>query len=169
MYETLVEAGDAHGLSQAGLFVLESCRIEKGFRHWGHDIGPDSTPLEAGLSFAVAWDKPGGFIGRDALLRRREAGVERRLMMFAVEDAQALLLHEEPIYRDGDLVGRTTSGGRGFRTGLSLSMGYVGCARGETLRALLDGSYEIGLGRQRLPLRPLQLAPYDPGGARMRG
>ena len=169
VYETLVEAGDAHGLSQAGLFVLESCRIEKGFRHWGHDIGPDSTPLEAGLSFAVAWDKPGGFIGRDALLRRREAGVERRLMTFAVEDAQALLLHEEPIYRDGDLVGRTTSGCRGFRTGLSLSMGYVGCARGEPLRALLDGCYEIGLGRRRLPLRPLQRAPYDPDGARMRG
>ena len=90
-------------------------------------------------------------------------------MLFAVDDAQALLLHEEPIYRDGDLVGRTTSGGRGFRTGLSLSMGYVDCARGETLRALLDGSYEIGLGRQRLPLRPLQRAPYDPDGVRMRG
>ena len=121
-------------------------------------------------------------------------------MLFAVDDAQALLLHEEPIYRDGDLVGRTTSGGRGFRTGLSregcerlvraaalrqrrgcrrgqgrlyamrtVSMGYVDCARGETLRALLDGSYEIGLGRQRLPLRPLQRAPYDPDGVRMRG
>lgn len=169
VYDTLVEAGDAHDLSPAGLFVLESCRIEKGFRHWGHDIGPDETPLEAGLSFAVAWDKPSGFIGRDALLRRREAGVERRLLLFAVDDAQALLLHEEPIYRDGDLVGRTTSGGRGFRTGLSLSMGYVECARGETLRALLDGPYEIGLGRQRLPLRPLQRAPYDPDGVRMRG
>ena len=171
VHETLVAAGAAHGLAHAGHFMLESCRIEKGFRHWGHDVGPETTPLEAGLSFAVAWDKEGGFIGRDALCRQRDAGPERRLMMFAVEgdDDDLLLLHEEPVYRDGRLVGRTTSGGRGFRTGLSLTMGYVECRPGEPVRALLDGRYEIGLGRRRLRMRPLERAPWDPKGERMRG
>ncbi|MCE2519175.1 MAG: FAD-dependent oxidoreductase [Alphaproteobacteria bacterium] len=169
VYETLVETGVSHGLSQAGMLVLDSCRIEKGFRHWGHELGPASTPLEAGLSFAVAWDKPGGFLGREALQRRRETGVERHLLMFAVEDAEPLLLHDEPIYRDGVLVGHTTSGCRGFRTGLSLSMGYVACPQGTPVQTLQDGSYEIGLGQRRLPMRPLKRAAYDPRGARMRG
>ena len=75
VYETLVETGAGHGLAQAGMLVLDSCRIEKGFRHWGHDLGPDSTPLEAGLAFTVAWNKPGGFLGHEALLRQREKGV----------------------------------------------------------------------------------------------
>jgi 4-methylaminobutanoate oxidase (formaldehyde-forming) len=164
VHAALVEAGAAH----AGHFALDACRVEKGFRHWGHDIGPDETPLEAGLGFAVAWDKPSGFIGRDALLRQRETGVTRRMMMFAVEDGQPLLLHDEPIWRDGRLVGRTSSGARGFRTGLGLSMGYVGCPPGTPLAALLEGRYEIGIDGQRLPLRPLERPPYDPGGARMR-
>jgi 4-methylaminobutanoate oxidase (formaldehyde-forming) len=165
VHEALAGEGAAH----AGLFALDCCRIEKGFRHWGHDIGPEETPLEAGLGFAVAWDKPGGFIGREALLRQREAGVARRLMLFAVEGAHPLLLHDEPLYRDGALVGRTTSGGRGFRTGLSLCMGYVGCASGEKKSALMDGRYEIGVAGERFALRPLDRAPYDPDGTRMRG
>ena len=165
VHETLVGAGIAH----AGHFALDSCRIEKGFRHWGHDIGPEETPLEAGLSFAVAWDKPSGFIGRDALMRRRETGPARRLMMFAVEQAHPLLLHDEPIRRDGKLVGRTTSGGRGFRTGLTLCMGYIGCAPGTPKAALMDGQYEIGVAGERFPLRPLERPAYDPAGARMRG
>ncbi len=169
VYETLFEAGAGHGLSHAGMLVLDSCRIEKGFRHWGHELGPDSTPLEAGLAFAVAWDKPGGFLGCNALHRRRETGVERHLLMFAVEDAEPMLLHDEPIYRNGVLAGHTTSGCRGFRTGLSLSMGYVACPRGAPFRTLLEGSYEIGLGQRKLPMRPLKQAAYDPRGTRMRG
>ncbi len=168
LHAALIEAGAAHGLVHAGHFALDACRIEKGFRHWGHDIGPEETPLEAGLSFAVAWDKPTGFIGRDALLRQRQAGVARRMMMFAVEGGRPLLLHDEPIYRDGRLVGRTTSGARGFRTGLDLCMGYVGCAAGTPRAALLDGTYEIGVEGERLPLRPLDRPPYDPAGDRMR-
>jgi 4-methylaminobutanoate oxidase (formaldehyde-forming) len=169
VYEALLEAGAAHGLAHAGHFALDSCRIEKGFRHWGHDIGPEDTPLEAGLAFAVAWDKPSGFIGRDALLRLREKGPERHLMMFAVEGAEPLLLHDEPIYRDGRLVGRTTSGALGFRTGLGLCMGYVRCPPGTSRRDLLNGSYEIGVAGERYLLRPLARPPYDPAGARMRG
>lgn len=168
VHRALVEAGRPHGLVHAGHLALDCCRIEKAFRHWSHDIGPHDTPLEAGLSFAVAWDKPGGFLGRDALARQREEGVPRRLMSFAVEGAHPLLVHEEPIWRDGRLAGRTTSGGRGFRTGLSLAMGYVDCAPGEARRDLLEGRYEIAVAGERFPARPLERAAYDPAGARMR-
>lgn len=169
VHAALVEAGAAHGLAHAGHFALDACRVEKGFRHWGHDIGPEETPLEAGLAFAVACDKPSGFIGRDALLRQRQTGVARRMIMFAVEGGQPLLLHDEPIYRDGRLAGRTTSGARGFRTGLNLCMGYLGCPPGAPRGELLQGDYEIGIGGERQPLRPLERPPYDPAGARMRG
>ena len=75
VYDTLTEAGEAHGLRHAGYHALDSLRMEKAYRSWGHDISGGDTPLEAGLGFAVAWDKPGGFTGRDALLRQKEAGV----------------------------------------------------------------------------------------------
>ena len=165
VHAALVAAGAAH----AGHYCLDACRIEKGFRHWGHDIGPDDTPLEAGLGFAVAWDKPGGFLGRDALLARRDAGLARRLLLFAVDGAWPLLLHDEPIYRDGRLVGRTTSGARGFRTDLALCLGYVETRPGDDLAAALEGRYEIGVAGERFPLSPLPRPPYDPDGARMRG
>lgn len=168
VYEALLAAGASFDLAHAGLFALDSCRLEKGFRHWGHDIGPDDTPLEAGLRFAVAWDKPSGFIGRDALLRQEQTGLARRLLLFAVEEGEPLLLHEEPIYRDGTIVGRTTSGGRGFRVGRSLCLGSVVCERGMAKSDLLAGGYEIGVAGERFPLRALARAPYDPAGARMR-
>jgi len=172
VHAALLDAGADFGLRPAGHFCLDACRLEKGFRHWGHDIGPDDTPLEAGLGFAVAWDKPGGFLGRDALLRQKEAGVERRLLLFQVEDGvdgAPLLLHDEPIYRDGALVGRTTSGGRGFRTGLTLALGTVGAEPGLSRAELLEGPYEIGVAGERFRLRALARAPYDPDGSRMRG
>jgi 4-methylaminobutanoate oxidase (formaldehyde-forming) len=169
VHGALTEAGADVGLRAAGHFCLDACRLEKGFRHWGHDIGPDDTPLEAGLGFAVAWDKPGGFLGRDALARQKEAGVGRRLLQFQVADGEPLLLHDEPIYRDGELVGRTTSGGRGFRTGLDLALGYVQAEPGATRADLLEGTYEVGIAGRRFPLKALARAPYDPDGLRMRG
>jgi 4-methylaminobutanoate oxidase (formaldehyde-forming) len=169
VYEALLGAGGPFGLAHAGHFALDSCRLEKGYRHWGHDIGPGDTPLEAGLSFAVAWDKRSGFLGRDALLAQRDSGLSRRLVSFAVGDAHPLVLHDEPIYRDGALVGRTTSGGRGFRVGKSLCMGYVACEPRTPKSALLEGNYEIGVAGERFALRPLARAPYDPTAARLRG
>lgn len=174
VYDRLVEAGADMGLRHAGLLCLDACRVEKGYRHWGHDIGPEETPLEAGLAFAVAWDKPGGFIGREALLRRREQGTERRLLVFDVADADdgepPLLLHDEPIYRDGVLVGKTTSGARGFRTGQSIALGYVRPPDGERCSkdVLLAGSYEIKVAGRRHAATPMWRAPYDPEGARLR-
>ena len=170
VYQALIVAGEAFGLAHTGHLALDACRLEKGFRHWGHDIGPEETPLEAGLSFVVAWDKPNGFIGRDALLKQRETGVSKRLLMFQVNrnNPQPLLLHDEPIYCDGKLVGCTTSGSRGFRTDLSLCMGYVSCESGTAKSDLLQNNYEIGVAGERFRLEPLKRPPYDPDGSRMR-
>ena len=168
VYESIARAGQPLGLVHCGHFALDSCRIEKGYRHWGHDIGPHDTPLEAGLGFTVTWNKPDGFIGHDALLTRREAGIERRLLQFEVAGAHPLLLHDEPVYRNGKLVGHTTSGGRGFRTGLSLCFAYVPCEPGTPRRELLGGDYEIGIAGERLPLRALARPAYDPRDVRLR-
>jgi 4-methylaminobutanoate oxidase (formaldehyde-forming) len=162
-------AGKSLDLRPAGHLALDTCRMEKGFKHWGHDIGPQETPLQANLAFAVAWDKAPDFIGRDALLRERDAGVRQHLTLFAIDGAHPLLLHDEPIYRDGRLVSRTTSGARGFRTGLSLCFGYLPCDAHESLVTLYEGEYEIDVAGERFPLQPLPRAPYDPQGTRMRG
>ncbi|MEE2981311.1 MAG: FAD-dependent oxidoreductase [Pseudomonadota bacterium] len=148
----------AAGVGHAGHYCLDSCRLEKGYRHWGHDMGPEDSPLEAGLGFAVAWDKPGGFLGREALLART---VTRRLVLFAVDgDAHPLLLHDEPIYRDGELVGRTTSGAYGFRTDLSLCLG--------TVTLPVDGPYEVAVAGERFTISLLRRPPYDSAGVRLR-
>ena len=163
----IARAGEAFGLAWCGHYALDGCRLEKGYRHWGHDIGPRETPLEAGLGFAVAWTKT-GFLGEDALRKQRQNGVSRRLMHFAVEGANPLLLHDEPIYRDGKYAGLTTSGGQGFRTGLVLCLGYVACQRGESREELLSSQYEIAVAGERHRLRPLARAPYDAAGSRLR-
>jgi len=168
VYDAVVDAGAAHGLAHAGHLTLDCCRMEKGFRHWSHDIGPEDTPLESGLAFAVDWDKP-DFIGRDALLRKRDAGVAQRLMQFVIDAGRPLVLHDEPIFRNGEMVGRTTSGGQGFRTGLTHAMGYVACQRGQAAQALECAGYEIEIAGERYPARAAARAPYDPDGSRMKG
>ena len=138
VYETLLANGPRHGLRLAGHHAMNSLRMEKAYRHWGHDITDEDTPLEAGLSFTVAWDKPGGFIGREALLRQRDAGPSRRLVQFRLARPEPLLYHDEPILRDGQLVGHTTSGMFGHTVGAPLAMGYVAAPAPVSRSALLD-------------------------------
>lgn len=169
VFDALVEAGDAFGLALCGYHALNSLRIEKAYRHWGHDISPDDTPLEAGLGFAVAWDKPGGFIGRDALLAQRESGVSRRLVQIRLLRDDLLLYHNEPIWRDGEIVGHTTSGMYGHTVGAPLGLGYVENHHGVADRAYIEaGEYEVEVACERVPavvtLRPL----YDPSSDRVR-
>ena len=110
LYDAMVDAGTPLGLRPAGYHAMNSLRMEAGYCHWGHDITDEDTPLEAGLGFAVAWDKQGGFRGREALAAQREMPRAKRLVKFRLEDPEWLLYHDEPIYREGQMVGRTSSG-----------------------------------------------------------
>ncbi|MEM7058189.1 MAG: FAD-dependent oxidoreductase [Pseudomonadota bacterium] len=150
----MIEAGAV----PMGLHAVEACRIEMGFRHWGHDIGPEETPLEAGLGFTIAWDTE--FIGKDALARQQREGPKQCLVQFAVDGDHPLLLHDEPIFRNGALVSRTTSGARGFRTGLSLCFAYLPVPNGETMPDLARQTYEISVAGRRYPLRILAKPAY---------
>ena len=163
----ITEAGKNHDLVFCGHYALDGCRLEKAYRHWGHDMGPKETPLEAGLSHAVAWNKS-GFLGEEALRLRKASGISARLLHFAVDGGRPLLLHDEPIYRDGKLAGLTTSGGQGFRTGMSLCFGYVRQQQGEDRADLLASTYEIAVAGERYALTPLAKPPYDPASRRLR-
>jgi 4-methylaminobutanoate oxidase (formaldehyde-forming) len=169
IYDTLVEAGAAHGLRHCGYHTLNSLRIEKAYRDWSHDIGPDDTPLEAGLAFTCAWHKPGGFIGREALIAQRDAGIpKRRLVQFVLEDPQPLLYHNEPIYRDGVRIGLLTSAMYGHTLGAAVALGYLSHAKGVTDDFVSNGRYEIELANARVGARA-SLAPlYDPKSLRVR-
>ncbi|MDH3672721.1 MAG: FAD-dependent oxidoreductase [Gammaproteobacteria bacterium] len=168
-YESIVAVGEAYGLSHAGHYCLDACRIEKGFKHWGHDISSEDSPIEAGLSFTVDYHKHADFHGRDALLRQRDKGVDRHLLLFSVDGAHPLLLQDEPIYRVNEFAGLTTSGARGFRTNLSLCFGYVKTNSGETRQDLFGSTYEVSVAGERFPLTALRQPPYDPNALRMRG
>ena len=162
VFDEIVAIGAEHGLVLAGMHVLDSCRIEKAFRHWGHDITDEDTPLEAGLGFACRFDKNLPFIGRDALLRQKDAGLKKRLVQFALDDPEPLLYHNEPIYRDGEIVGYTSSGNYGHHLGRAIGLGYVSHPDGVDADFVNSGSYEIEVACERFSatasLRPL----YDP-------
>jgi len=172
VYERLLEAGGAFGLAHAGYHAMGACRVEKGYRHWSHDIADEDTPLESGLGFTVAWDKAGGFIGRDALLKQRGEGrLAKRLVQVALADDSAdapLLYHEEPIVRDGTIVGSIKSGAWGHRVRRSLGMGYVACPDGVSKDWLQSGRWEVEVACRRFPAQ-VQLEPwYDPRNERIK-
>ncbi|WP_209425448.1 FAD-dependent oxidoreductase [Pararhodobacter sp. SW119] len=164
VFETLMEA--APDLTLCGLHALDSCRIEKAFRHFGHDITDEDHVLEAGLGFAVKPDK-GDFIGRDAVLRKRDAGLERRMVQFLLQDPDAMAYHNEPILRDGRIVGTVTSGNYGHHLGGSVALGYVPCP-GESPAQLLASRFEIDVAGRRVPATPSLKPLYDASAARTR-
>ena len=172
-FDTVWDAGQTKGLTLAGLHVLDSCRLEKAFRHFGHDISDEDHVLEAGLGFAVKTDKPasqlGQFIGRDAVLAKQEAGLRKRLVQFQLEDPAPLLYHNEPILRDGEITGYLTSGNYGHHLGSAIGLGYVACHNSENAADILSSTFEIDVAGQiftaKASLKPL----YDPTGERMRG
>jgi 4-methylaminobutanoate oxidase (formaldehyde-forming) len=163
VYERLVAAGAAVGLAHAGYHAMGACRVEKGYRHWSHDIADEDTPLESGLGFTVAWDKPGGFTGREALVKQRAAGLppKRLVQVMLVDDSQSapLLYHEESIVRDGVIVGSIKSGAWGHRVGKSLGMGYVACPDGVSKDWLQAGRWEVEVACRRHAAR-VQLEPW---------
>ena len=167
VYDEIAAHGEDFGLRPVGFHALNSLRMEKGYRHWGHDISDEDTPLEAGLGFAVALEKNADFIGRDAVLRQREAGVNKRLVLFALEDAEGLLYHYEPIHRDGEIVGYLTSGMFGHTLGAAVGMGYVRNEAGVTREWIEAGRYAIEIAGEILPARASLRPFYDPARKRI--
>jgi len=171
VFDTLVDAGAAFRLRHAGFHAMDTLRIEKAYRGWGHDIGETDTPQEAGLGFTLDVAKPGGFVGREAALRQREAGVRRRLVSFALDDPDPLLVHNEPIWRDGALCGWITSAAYGHTVGRSIGMGFVTEPGGGLVTTdwLLAGRYELEIANERVPATASLRAWYDPANERIRG
>ena len=166
VFEAIEDAGAEFGLKLCGLHTLDSCRIEKAFRHFGHDITDEDHVLEAGLGFAVKTGK-GDFIGRDAVLRKKEAGLDRRLVQFRLKDPEPLLFHNEAIVRDGKIVGTITSGNYGHHLGGAIGLGYVPC-RGESEADVLGSSYEIEIAGERFAAEASLKPMYDPKAERVR-
>jgi heterotetrameric sarcosine oxidase gamma subunit len=169
VYDAIVAAGASFGLRHCGYHTLNSLRIEKAYRDWSHDIGPDDTPLHAGLAFTCAWGKSGGFLGREALLAQRERGMPaRRLVQFALSDPSPLLYHNEPIYRDGVRLGFVTSAMYGHTIGASVALGYLSHPEGVADHFVMSGEYEIAIADERVGARASLTPLYDPQGLRAR-
>jgi 4-methylaminobutanoate oxidase (formaldehyde-forming) len=166
VFEVLEEAGRAFDLKHCGMHVMDCCRIEKAFRHFGHDISPDDHVLEAGLGFAVKTAKP-DFIGRAAVLEKKEKGLENRLAQFKLMDPEPLLYHNEPVLRDGEIVGYLSSGSYGHHLGAAMGMGYVPCA-GESAAEVLASSYEIEVAGVRVAAEASLKPMYDPKAERVK-
>lgn len=151
-------------LTLAGYHAMDSLRIEKGYRHWGHDITDADTPIEAGLAFTVAWDKPGGFLGREALLAQRECGPTRRLALLQLDDPDALLVHDEPVWCDGQRVGYVTSSAWGHTCGASIAFAWIHGTEGAPLtrQAVLAGDYAVEIADRMVPARVSMRALFDP-------
>lgn len=167
LYDALFGVGDDFGLKHAGYHAMNTLRLEAGYRHWGHDITDQDTPLEAGLGFAVGWEKA-SFKGRAALLAQRELPPTKRLIQFRLEDPERLLYHDEPIHRDGRLVGRTSSGMWSYVENRCLAMGYLHHPGGVTKEWLEAGSFEINVAGDRIPAIASIRSFYDPMNQRVR-
>ena len=168
VYDEIVATGADFDLVHAGYHALNSLRLEKGYRHWSHDITDEDSPLEAGLGFTVKADKPDGFIGRDALLKQEEEGLHRRLVQFRLEDPEPLLYHNEPIWCGNDIVGHITSGAYGHTLGGCIGLGYVHTTAGESDDEVLAGPYAIEVACQRYKAAASLSPMYDPKNEKIR-
>ncbi len=170
VFDTLIEAGEQHGLVLAGYHALNSLRMEKGYRHWGHDITPDDSPLEGGLGFAIAWDKPGGFIGREALVaptRQWNHGDASSSSPCRAPTGCCITTNRSG--EMGAIVGETTSGMYGHTVERSLAMGYVSNPDGVADAAYINaGSYEIEVAGDCIAAQPSLQPFYDPKSLRVR-
>ena len=168
VFNSISDEGTPFGLKQVGLHAMNSLRIEKAFRHWGHDITDEDSPIEAGLEFAVSWDKPGGFVGRDSLVAQKKAGVKRRLAQFRLLDPEPLLYHNEPIWRSNKIVGYISSGMFGHSLGGAIGLGYVCAEHRIEADWVLEGEYKIEIAgdlfEAEISLKPM----YDPKAERIK-
>ncbi len=166
VFEVMAEAGLDLGQRLCGMHMMDTCRIEKGFRHFGHDITSEDHVLEAGLGFAVKKDKP-NYIGREAVLDKQEKGLENRMVQFKLTDPEPLLYHNEPIVRDGEIVGYLSSGAYGHALGGAMGLGYVPC-KGESAADVLGSTYEIDVAGVRVKAEASLKPMYDPKSERVK-
>jgi 4-methylaminobutanoate oxidase (formaldehyde-forming) len=130
IYNSIITVGEEFKLSHCGAHAMDTMRMESGFLHWGHDISPEENQYQAGLNFAISYKKPFDFIGKEKLLKIRDQKLDRRFVMLALKESkpgEPLLLHEEPIYLDDKIIGKTTSGNYSFNYNKNLSFGYINC------------------------------------------
>jgi len=161
VFDALMEAGSEFDVRLVGMQAVNSLRVEAGLRHWESDIGPEDTPYEAGLDFCVKLDKK-GFIGREALVHQKKKGLNRKLVIFMLDDPEALLYQNEPIYRNGEQLSQITSGAYGFKIGGAVGFGYLSNGDSISDKWILDGQYEIMVEGRKIPAKVHLRSPYDP-------
>lgn len=167
VFDELMKKGEALGVKPVGLHAIDSLRLEKGYRHWSGDITPNDTPLEAGLGFCIDLDKE-DFIGRQAILKQKKDGLKRKLVLFTLKDPEPLIYHDEPIYRNGELISENTHGAHSHVLGCGIGMCYLKNPDGITDQWIMDGSYEIEVEDQRVPIEIHLKGPYDPQNKRLK-
>jgi sarcosine dehydrogenase len=168
VYDALMAAGQRHGVGNAGYRAIESLRLEKGYRSWGAEIGPDHSPLVAGLAWAVKLKSDAPFQGRAALEVQATRKLPRLLAGFTT-DPSIVLLGRETIYRDGERVGWLTSGGHGHTVGRSIGYGYVrDPENGVDRDRVLSGRYELEVATIRVPAEIFLDPLYDPTMSRIK-
>ena len=174
-YDALLAAGAPHGLRPCGLKALNSLRLEKGYRDYGHDVDNTDRLVEAGLAFTCAFGKPGGFVGADAVRAHRaeakeRGGPARRLVQVRCADPRPLMHHGEVVYRDGHVVGDVRAASYGHTLGGAVGLAMVEPPNGEraTKRFVESGAWELDIAGERFPavasLRPM----YDPENLRIK-
>ena len=167
VFAELQTAGAEFDIRNVGLHAVNSLRLEKGYRHWGHDIGSEDNLVQAGLSFAAKPDA-GDFIGREAFMQQKAAGLpDRRLLQFKLDDPEPLLYHNEPIIMDGSIVGYLSSGMYGHSVGSAIGMGFV-VAPGLSVDRIKEATFEVEVARERFAAQASLRALYDPSSSRMK-
>jgi len=169
IFDVLLETGKDLDLKHAGLQALNTLRVEKAYRDYGHDTDNTDTPLEAGLGFVLDFDKPGGFIGKEAVIKQKKAGpLKRRLVQFLLEDPEPLIYHGEQIYRDGERVGYIRSGAYGFTLGAAVGLGFIEHEEGVTTDYIKNGNFEIEVNGVYYPAKTSLRPMYDPKSVRVK-
>ena len=161
IYSKIMEYGNQFGLINAGYRCIESCRLEKGYRAWGSDIGPDHTPLEAGLGWATKINSDKDFIGKKALLNQKSKGLKKIFAGFTCDDPNQILLGRETIFRDGKQVGWLSSGGYGYTIGKSIGYGYIRSKDVIDQNFVENGNYELEIATKKVPCNVHLYPIYD--------
>ena len=160
IYNLVVERGKEFNLSHCGMLAMDTMRMETGYLHWGHDISPEENQYQAGLEFAISYKKNIDFIGKESLLKIKEKKIIKKLIMLTLNDSkpgEPLLLHDEPIYKGDEIIGRTTSGNFSFNYNKNLAFGYINT--GLSKQELLKENLFIEVEKKKYPasiiLKPL--------------